>query len=296
MEIQQPLESAKIKDWMSEIRNFINNRNPELNSITEIYINEAEFGRQFIDEDLKHLPRDANILEIGAGSLLLSTQLVREGREVTALEPVGVGFSHFFQLQALVMELAEIHGNTPKIISICAENLTETSSFDFAFSINVMEHVENVDITIKKVTASLKVGAHYRFTCPNYFFPYEPHFNIPTFFNKRLTERLLGNKIFNSPNIVDPKGVWDSLNWISAGQIKNLIKSSDNLEISFNKKILVNSLLRLASDIEFSNRRSAIVVKMAKLIVTFKAYKLMQLIPTVFMPIIDCTITKIKSS
>ena len=178
MEIQQPLESANIKDWMSEIRNFINNRNPELNSITEIYINEAEFGRQFIDEDLKHLPRDANILEIGAGSLLLSTQLVREGRDITALEPVGVGFSHFFQLQALVMELAEIHGNTPKILSVCAENLTETSSFDFAFSINVMEHVENVDITIKKVTASLKSWRSLQIYLPKLFFFHTNHISI----------------------------------------------------------------------------------------------------------------------
>jgi hypothetical protein len=294
MQHQQTLLSVSIDNWMSEVRNFINNRNPELNTIAEIYISEAKFGRKFIDDNLNHLPIDAKILEIGAGTLLLSTQLVREGRDVTALEPVSFGFSHFTQLQALVLELAGIHGITPKLLNIQAENLKETSKFDFAFSINVMEHVDNVDSTIKKVTSALKINAPYRFTCPNYFFPYEPHFNIPTFFNKKFTEKLLKNKIYNHPYIADPKGVWESLNWITVGQIKITVISSANLAVIFNKNILGNTFHRLVFDADFSSRRSKLIVKIVKLIVSFKLHRFMQFIPLTIQPIIDCTITKTK--
>eukprot|EP00494_Astrolonche_serrata_P011852 UN11950 len=57
-----------------------------------------------------------------------------------------------------------------------------------------MEHVDDVDQVIRNVADSLRHGGTYRFTCPNYFFPYEPHFNIPTLLSKNLTEKLLPKK------------------------------------------------------------------------------------------------------
>jgi hypothetical protein len=37
----------------------------------------------------------AAVLEIGAGSLLLNCQLMKEGFAITTLEPLGAGFSDF---------------------------------------------------------------------------------------------------------------------------------------------------------------------------------------------------------
>ncbi len=285
-------QSVDTQGWMSEIREFINSRNPELSAITEVYINEAIFGRQFIDGNLSSLAKNSKILEVGAGSLLLSIQLVREGYDVTSLEPVSVGFSHFAQMQLLVLEFAELHNIKPKLLNICAENLMEEVVFDFAFSINVMEHVEDIDQTIKKVVTALKPGAYYRFTCPNYSFPYEPHFNIPTLFNKKLTEAVFKGKIYNNPTIADPTGLWKSLNWITTRQVKKIVRKLTYTELDFNKKILECTLQRLTNDAEFSSRRSPLINKIANVIVLFRFHKLLQFVPLAIQPIIDCTITR----
>ena len=60
---------------------------------------------------------------------------------------------------------------------------------------NVMEHVEDPALAVDRLTAMLVPGASYRFLCPNYLFPYEPHFNMPTFGSKALTERLMRRRI-----------------------------------------------------------------------------------------------------
>src|SRR3546814_21121737 len=80
----------------------------------------------------------------------------------------------------------------PRVLDIAAEALAECDSFDFAFSINVMEHVNDVEQVIINVFNSLKENAYYDFTCPNYLFPYEPHFNI------RSEERRVGKEFVST--------------------------------------------------------------------------------------------------
>jgi hypothetical protein len=57
-----------------------------------------------------------------------------------------------------------------------------------------MEHIEAPDVAIERISASLSPG-ELSLPVSNYLFPYEPHFNIPTFGSKRLTERLLRRRI-----------------------------------------------------------------------------------------------------
>ncbi len=183
-------ETNPIDTWVSSLRNHLSKIEPELLDIFETYAAEAKFGRSFIDADLKNLLPGASILEVGAGSMILSCQLASEGYTVTALEPTGEGFSHFEKLRSIVLEQAEIAGQTPNLLFIPAEKLTDKDLYDFAFSINVMEHVQDVESVVYKVAEALRPSGVYHFTCPNYSFPYEPHFNIPTFFSKPLTEKL----------------------------------------------------------------------------------------------------------
>ena len=181
----------------------------------------------------------AKVLEVGAGSLLLSCQLMREGFDVTALEPTGEGFSHFDQMRQMVLDKARSHGCCPTILDLPAERLAAVNCFDYAFSVNVMEHVDDVARVLETVGKSLTVGASYRFTCPNYLFPYEPHFNIPTFFSKQLTERLLGRKIFDSQRVPDPSGTWKSLNWINVVKVGRCVRRLSGLRVTFNRSMLV---------------------------------------------------------
>lgn len=279
-------------EWLNTLRDLLRQAEPALLDIFETYAAEAKFGRSFIDSDLKKLPKGSRILEVGAGAMILSCQLTREGYTVTALEPVGEGFSHFTKLRLFILDQASKNSYSPKLLLQPAETMTEKNQYDFAFSVYVMEHVNDVNITINKVAASLKQNSYYRFICPNYSFPYEPHFSIPTFFNKRLTFMLLKNKIKNDVRFPDPIGVWSSLNWISVNQLNNIIKVNTILTIDFNKYVLQNTFDRVIYDEKFSARRSMIIVKLAKILSLMRLDKLLQYIPAGFSPIIDCSITK----
>lgn len=284
---------SSIEEWLTDIRNFINAQAPALLSLFDMYAGEARFGREYIDKDLQQLPVGARILEIGAGSLLLSCQLEKEGFEVTALEPIGSGFSHFEKLQALVLARANAHGYQPTLLDLPAENLSVTNYFDLAFSINVMEHVVDAAITIAKVGASLKPGAAYRFTCPNYLFPYEPHFNSPTVFSsKRLTEKLLGKRLFNNKTLADPKGTWESLNWIDVVKIRRAVKRLPELRVVFNRHLLTSTLERIATDERFAARRSAWMRIGILGLVRLRLHHSASLIPVLLQPIIDCMVIK----
>jgi SAM-dependent methyltransferase len=280
-------------DWLlSDLRVHFADTKPSLLPLFDTYAAEATFGRSYIDSDLKNLPVNAKILEIGAGSLLLSCQLSREGFQVTALEPISDGFSHFAEMRQIVMARAAQLGCLPHTVNITAEMLTENAIFDYAFSINVMEHVENPEIAIANIVKSLKIGASYRFTCANYLFPYEPHFNIPTLFSKRVTEKLLGKKIFGNKKMTDPAGTWKSLNWINPIQIKKIVNKLPNLHATFNRCMLVATLERIATDQKFADRRSFFVKIIILLVVKAQLHHLSRFIPALLQPVIDCKLQK----
>lgn len=282
-----------IESWLEEVRSCFADKSPELQSLFDIYAAEAKFGRRYIAGDLENLDPNAKILEVGAGSLLLSCQLKREGFDVTALEPVGNGFSHFDQMQQTILRKAFLLECNPTILALPAESLTVVNKFDYAFSVNVMEHVDDVECVLKNVGRGLNIGAVYRFTCPNYLFPYEPHFNIPTFFSKRLTAKLLGRKIFHNPTIPDPVGTWKSLNWVDVIQVVKYVRRVRGLKLNFNRAMLVKTLERIASDQDFADRRSPAMKSLLLMLVRLRMHYLFALIPAVFQPIMDCRVEKI---
>lgn len=281
-----------IDTWLEGVREYIAVQAPEILGVLDLYMGEARFGRKYIDSDLATISSTATILEVGAGSLLLSCQLVREGFQVSALEPLGDGFSHFDKLRNLILEHARITGCVPTLLNLPAEKLSVNSFFDYAFSINVMEHVNDMPGVVVKVSNALKNGARYRFTCPNYLFPYEPHFNIPTLFSKKLTEHFFAGKIFGRQDVPDPVGTWKSLNWITVPLVVSGVKKVPDLHVRFNKKLLVSTIERVATDPQFSARRSKSMRTVLSALVALRLHSLFALIPATLQPIIDCTITK----
>jgi SAM-dependent methyltransferase len=285
-----------IECWLADVRAYFNDVAPDLVPLFETYAEEAVFGRRYIASDLERLKPAARVLEVGAGLLLLSCQLVREGFQITALEPTGSGFSHFEQMRQMVIERAVALGCLPRVLNLTAETLAERNSFDYAFSVNVMEHVDEVKRVVANVGNSLMVGASYRFTCPNYLFPYEPHFNIPTLFSKRLTERVLNSKILGCKKMSDPAGTWKSLNWINVVQVRNIAKRLPELRVTFNRCLLVSTLERIATSQDFSGRRSPAVRKMLLLLVRLRLHQLLRFMPAMLQPIMDCRLLKIHDS
>lgn len=282
-----------MKSWLADVRTYFVHCAPDLVSLFDTYAAEAVFGRQYIASDLALLDPGAKVLEIGAGSLLLSCQLVQEGFEVTGLEPIGTGFSHFERMRQIILARATTLGCLPQIINLAAEALKEKNSFEYAFSINVMEHVNEVERVLANVADSLKVGAIYRFTCPNYTFPYEPHFDIFTLFSKRLTEKLRHQKIFGSNKMLDPSGTWASLNWINVVQVRSFAKRLPGIKVSFNNNILVSTLDRLTFDKSFASRRSSTMRTFLVMLVRLRLHELFRFVPAMFQPIMDCRVEKV---
>ena len=286
------IDLPSIESWLADVRVFVSEKAPHMLSTLDVYLGEARFGRRYIADDLMRLHQGAMVLEVGAGSMLLSCQLVREGFQVTALEPTGVGFSHFEHMRKLVLHRAEVLGCLPRMLDQSTEALSERNCFDYAFSVNVMEHVEDIALSIGNVGSSLKHGATYRFTCPNYLFPYEPHFNIPTLFSKRLTEKLLRRQIFRNKNIPDPEGTWKSLNWIDVIQIRKGIKRLPELSVAFNRCLLASTLERVVFDKDFSRRRSKWVYVVVVALVQLRLHYIVGFLPAMLQPIIDCVVTR----
>ena len=289
-------QKSSIEHWLGELRSIFIDESPALLGLYDIYAAEALFGRRYIDHDINRLSHRARVLEVGAGSLLLSCQLVREGYQVTALEPIGSGFTHFDQMRQIVLSKARSTGCCPEILNLPAEAFDANACFDYAFSVNVMEHVDDVGRVLENVGKSLTPGAIYRFTCPNYLFPYEPHFNMPTLFSKRLTEKFFKSRILGDQTIPDPSGTWDSLNWINIVQVSSHIRRLPWLAVEFNRKMLVSSLERVAIDPNFASRRSSGMRRFLLALVSLKIHHLFGLIPAHFHPIMDCRIEKITST
>lgn len=285
----QHAKCNSIAHWLEVLQSEILKTQPELAELLETYAAEAIFARNVLDKNLKSLPIQAHILEVGAGSLILSCQLAREGYSVTALEPVGQGFSHFNELQKVVLDLAKKGGFCPNILQIHAEHLDKQESFDFAFSINVMEHVDNVSEVIKRVVDSLKLTATYRFICPNYTFPYEPHFNIPTIYSKKITETIFKNKIYANSSMTDPVGTWRSINWISVSLVRDIALKNNN-KVVFSKNLLVDMIERVVNDPIFNARRPSWLKLIFELAINLKLHKLTQYIPAGIQPIMDCSV------
>ena len=294
--MSEMFRSSSIESWLTDVRVHVSEKAPELLPMLDVYSGEARFGRRYIAEDLLRLHRDATVLEIGAGSFLLSCQLKKEGFAITALEPVGAGFSNFPELQTIILNFAKKLGIAPEIVSVPVEHFSRENAFDFAFSINVMEHVKSVPMALKNVSKAIKPGGKYRFTCPNYLFPYEFHFGIPTLFSKRLTGYVLRKLIFQRERVDDPAGVWQSLNWITVSEVIRITRGLSDITVRFNQKMFGDALVRVTSDKEFAARRSWWVRKLALAMVSLGLYKMMVHLPPHVQPVMDCILEKRQAS
>jgi SAM-dependent methyltransferase len=279
-------------EFLAPVRQHVDAQAPHLRPLFDVLAGEARFARWWLDDDLRRLPEAASILEVGGGVFLLTYALAREGFAITAIEPTGVGFGAFTELGEMVLALAARDGVVPKVVRCKAEEFRSDIRFEFAFSVNVMEHVEAPGVAIERVSASLSPGGSYRFLCPNYLFPYEPHFNIPTFGSKALTERLLRRRIRANTTTGDPIGVWKSLNWITVPQVRRMAADA-SLGISFQRRTLVSMIERAVGDVEFSKRRARWMVNAIKTLRATRLLRLASLVPASCQPLMDVRLTKL---
>ena len=276
--------------FLASLRNYLSQESPESLADFDIYAGEAKFGRQWLEPELQRLKPGSEILEIGAGMFLLACQLQREGYAVTALEPVGSGFAHFYRLQKMVLDYAAQNQLLPKILPYPAEQLEHVNQYAFAYSLNVMEHVTDVKEVLGRVSKSLHAGGRYRFVCPNYTFPFEPHFRIPIIINKNITLYVFKNKVLHAANIEDPQSGWDSLNWISATKIRDYSMAL-GIIATFNREILNVYLDRALNEKGFCVRHP-LIHRLISIFQGLGLLRILQYIPVAWMPVMDCVISR----
>jgi hypothetical protein len=120
-------------------------------------------------------------------------------------------------------------------------------------------------------------------SCPNYLFPYEPHFGVPVIkpFSKLFKKMF---KISSKTNA----DVWDSLNFITYFDVKRIAKNN-SLNVIFERDVLYKSLLRMDGDVCFSERHAGGVIyrlysvlKYTRLLKCIKYFPIMLSTPMIF--------------
>lgn len=151
------------------------------------------------------------ILEVGGGIGLLSTLMAGKGPDVVCVEPGSAGFLDLMEMNPLVAGFRQL--KEPDFFRGYLHELpADQKNFDFVICVNVLEHVPDYMSLIAQALERCSPSGYARFICPNYAFPYEPHFNIPTLWNKNLTGKIFAKLIASGKSgISDPVEMWSDL-------------------------------------------------------------------------------------
>ena len=215
-------------------------------------IADAEFTLNLLEPYLNH---NIKILEVGGGLHLLSSYLLKQGYEITSIEPGGFSF-YIDKLRNNILNIL----NSNNIYSTSLEDFETQKKFDLIFSVNVLEHTDSILEHIKCQINLLKdKSSRALFRAPNYnipfephfykfFIPFLPHFTFKSLFRKKLIEEYGERRyleIFESINF-DCK--FSFINKYFSIDIKNplaeIIKRLESDKI-FNERILKNNKVKI---------------------------------------------------
>jgi SAM-dependent methyltransferase len=223
-------------------------------SMSQRFVNEARFG---LSRLIPVLPSQSSehpdILEVGAGTCILSAYLASKGHRVTALEPMGPEFGFFTDKQNRMLDFCRRKGITLNLMPAAGEELELKNRFDVAFTINALEHMRDPLLTLDNMLESLKPGGVLLAHCPNYTIPFEVHFNILLVTrSKPLNEWLYRSKIARY------RDVWDELNFIRYIDVRRHL-AARGVNFAFNRAVMYDLAARLLSDPIFAERMPSIV-------------------------------------
>lgn len=223
---------------------------------------EADFGFEQIGPFLSRLQKGDNVLEVGCGPGILLDKISFQYPELNffGVEPGGEGFRFIIEL----LESFDKRTNV-KLLRKGYEDLKVEVKFDFIFLVNVFEHLPNWKHFLDFVKLALSPQGTCLILCPNYHFPYEPHFNLPVIINKFVTYRLFSPLIKKFEQENEYVGLWKSLNFVKLREILDHCSKSE-LRVKQDLNIVSDLLIRFYKDDEFRARQSfvgisALVIK-----------------------------------
>ena len=217
-----------IKKYINETLSFQSfglKNNEDFNFTKNYYENATADAVHCYGSIKKFLKKDKDILEIGGGIHLLTSFLNQEYK-ITSIEPGGfTGFTDGIRNQIMNKNKLNIHTTT-------LEEFKTNKKFDFIFSMNVLEHTKDIINHLNCCVKLLKNDNSIIFIqCPNYTFPFEPHFYefflpfFPNFTFKKIKRQKLIKK-FGEKNY---ESILENLNFnCTYSNIKN-----ENFKIQF---------------------------------------------------------------
>lgn len=288
MTLPRALEAMAKRGEIAE--GLISRERPDLIELFWTYQNEAIAAREFLGNSLVTLNYGSEILEVGGGILALSIQLASEGYKVTTVEPVGEGFDGISYIMQTFLEIAKNEDLVFNLVKSPIESCSFNRKFDFIFSINVMEHLSDPYAVLKNLAANLKPGGTYRFFCPNYDFPYEPHFGKILWVRKESSfyvsfDRLIGRAQEN----LQLEGLYNSINFLTVTKLQKFSREN-KFTLDFNSRAFYNLLQRSISDPRLRDRHKKFV-PIIILLSKSKLIKFSKIFPVQFQPVMDVTLS-----
>lgn len=189
------------------------------------------------------------ILEVGAGPgfahAWLQKLAPRLELDVVAIEPSLAGHEPYFDMGKKLLELLGLDAR--RWHSLAASDVAVLGRrFDLIFSSNVLEHVDDVARVIQALAGCLKVNGIMRHNCPNYAFPFEPHFGIPLWpLKPQMAEWILPSLRHNP--------LWRGLNWVTAFSVSRAARTVD-LKTIFDRDHVYRTLMRFEKDLRFREK------------------------------------------
>jgi SAM-dependent methyltransferase len=236
------------------------------------YCNEARVGLRLI---APLLAPGSRVLEVGSGIGLVSTLLANEGYGMVAIEPgaSSSGFGFMPHIASVVREVGD--GDRAFLLDMSVVDLDpgRHGRFDLVFSINVLEHIPDLEGTFSAMASVLEPRGQMVHLCPNYTVPYEPHFNIPLIPGAPRTTRFL------FPSVVRKyPGVWDELNFITARRVRQLA-ARNGLTATFDKGVMGAFFRRLDTDELYRERQGPVAVAVHRCVSALGLLKFIDRVP-----------------
>ena len=211
----------------------------------------------------------SSVLEIGSGTGILLNELKEHFPNIT-FSGIDPNVSGFHNLKKITNNLNN-DGHNIVVENTDVEKFKSDKKFDLIFSVNVFEHVsDQLQYLIKTHNLLNKDGLNI-ILCPNYDFPYEPHFVIPIIINKKITKFIFNSKITNFEIKENEKGLWDGLSFLGRKKIESILKKN-NYNYFLDDSIKIRMLDRLNSDKAFKKRQgiAGTLAKISKLLMIDK--------------------------
>ena len=266
---------------------------PELIDLFLTYQNEAIAARKFLERSLIELDSGAEILEVGGGILALGIQLASEGFKVTSVEPVGEGFTGISFIMDTFLEIARKENLSFTLIKSPIEDCKFNYIFDFIYSINVMEHLKDPYSVLLQMVTNLRKGGKYRFFCPNYDFPYEPHF-AKWIFRRRNDAFFLPESRTSAGklHLEETPGLYSSLNFLTLSKLESQARNIRGVHFNPNKLALFELLCRALNDSGLKNRHKGLSI-IVSVIDALGILRLSKVLPCRYQPVMDIEINKV---